>query len=44
MQDGAGDVLDAFHQFDEAVVIAGMDRRESDAAVADHDGGDTVPR
>ena len=40
---GAGNVLDAFHQADQPVVLVGFRRREADAAVADHDGGDAVP-
>ena len=40
---GAGDVLDALHQLDEAVVVGRPHRREADAAVAGHDGGDAVP-
>ena len=39
---GARDVLDALHQFDEPLFLAGPHRRESDSAVAGHDGGDTV--
>ena len=42
-QRGAGDVLDAFHQPDEPVVLVGLHRREADAAVAHHDGGHAVP-
>ena len=44
VQDDAGDVLDALHQLDEALVVGGAHRREADAAVADHHGGDAVPR
>ena len=40
---GAGDVLDAFHQTDEPRVLVGVNRRETDAAVAHDDGGDAVP-
>ena len=34
VQHGAGDVLDAFHQLDEPVVVGRVHRREADAAVA----------
>ena len=44
VQHGAGDVLDAFHQLDEPVVVGRAHRREADAAVADDDRGDAVPR
>ena len=44
VQRGAGDVLDAFHQLDEPVVVVGPARREPDAAVAHHDRRDAVPR
>ncbi len=44
VQRGAGDVLDALHQLDEPVVVGRAHRREADAAVAGHDGGDAVPR
>ena len=44
VQHRAGDVLDAFHQLDEPLVVGGAHRREADAAVADDDGGDAVPR
>ena len=40
---GAGDVLDAFHQPDQPLVLVGLHRREADAAVAHHDGRDAVP-
>ena len=40
----ARDVLDAFHQLDEPVVVGRAHRREADAAVADDDGRDAVPR
>src|SRR6185312_4059235 len=33
---GARNVLDAFHQFDQAVAILDADRREADAAIAHH--------
>ena len=39
----AGDVLHAFHQLDQPVVTIGCGRREPDAAVAHHHGGDAVP-
>ena len=39
----AGDVLDALHQLDQVVLLAGPDGREAHAAVAHHDGGDAVP-
>ncbi len=44
VQRGAGDVLHAFHQLDEAFVLVGAHRREADPAVADHDRGDAVAR
>ena len=44
VQHRAGNVFHAFHQLDEALVVGGMHRREADAAVADHHGGDAVPR
>ena len=37
MQRGAGNILDPFHQFDQAILAAGPDRREADAAIAHHD-------
>src|SRR3546814_11682905 len=40
---GAGDVLDALHQRDQALVVGRAHRREADAAVAGHHGGDPVP-
>ena len=40
----AGDVLDAGHHVDEHVVVLGPARREADAAVAHHRGGDAVRR
>ena len=43
VQRRAGDVLDAFHQLDEALVIGGPNGREADAAVAHHGRRDTVP-
>ena len=39
---GAGDVLDALHHVDELLVVGRAHRREADAAVAEHDGGDAV--
>ena len=39
-----GDVLHALHQLDEPLVAVGGRRREADAAVAHHHGGDAVPR
>ena len=39
----AGDVLDALHQLDQELVVLGPHRREADAAVAHHRGGDAVP-
>src|SRR5690606_7336674 len=44
VQGGAGDVLDAFHELDEAAVIGGSHRGEADAAVAHHHRGDALPR
>src|SRR5947207_50988 len=41
---GAGDVLDALHQLDETLPVAGPARREPHPAVAHDDGGDPVPR
>ena len=43
VQRHAGDVLDAFHQLDEALVVGGPHRGEADAAVAHHGGRDAVP-
>ena len=43
LQRGAGDVLHALHQADEPLVAIRGHRREADAAVAHHDGGDAVP-
>ena len=40
---GAGNVLDALHQRDQPIVSVGRGRREPDAAVAHHHGGDAVP-
>ena len=39
----AGDVLDALHEADQPVALVRRGGREADAAVAHHDGGDTVP-
>ena len=44
MERGAGNVLDALHQLDQLAVVAVVHRREPDAAVAHHHGGDAVPR
>ncbi len=44
VQSGTGNVLDALHEFDEAITIARAYRRETDPAVAHHDGGDAVRR
>src|SRR5262245_33980726 len=41
---GAGDVLDAFHQADQPLVAVGSRRREADAAVAEDERRDAVPR
>ena len=41
---GPGNVLDAFHQVDEDVLVVRPDRREADAAVAHHDGRHAVVR
>ena len=38
-----GNVLDAFHETDEPVVLVGLGRREADAAVAHDDRGHAVP-
>ena len=43
VQRGAGDVLDAFHQRDQPLVLVGTDGGESDAAIAHHGGGHTLP-
>ena len=42
VQRRAGNVFDAFHQFDQQVVVGAFDRREADAAVAHHDGRHAV--
>ena len=41
-QGGAGDVLDALHQPDEALAIGGTNRGEAHPAGAEHDGGGPV--
>jgi hypothetical protein len=43
VQRAAGDVLDALHELDQAVVVGRAHRGEPDAAVAGHDGRDAVP-
>ncbi len=40
---GAGNVLDAFHQLDQALAVLDLHRREADAAIAHHRRGDAVP-
>ena len=40
----AGNVLHALHQLDQPVALLGPGRREPHAAIAEHRGGDTVPR
>jgi hypothetical protein len=42
-QGGAGNVLDTLHQLDQKSLLPGPHRRETDAAVAHHHGGDAVP-
>ncbi|MNN29050.1 hypothetical protein D3C81_1426380 [compost metagenome] len=42
VQGDAGNVLDAFHQLDQALAVALAHRREADAAVAHHHGGHPV--
>ena len=39
----AGNVLDAFHQFDQALAVLDLHRREADAAIAHHRRGDAMP-
>src|ERR1700749_2810480 len=39
----AGDVFDAFHQFDEPLAVALAHRRETHAAIAHDCGGDAMP-
>ena len=43
VQRGAGNVLHALHELDQELVAVAAHRRESDAAVAEHRGGDSVP-
>ena len=43
VHDRAGDVLDAFHQLDQLLAVGRLARREADAAIAHHHGGDAVP-
>ena len=43
VQRRTGDVLNPFHQLDQAFVVARADRRKTDAAVAHHRGGHAVP-
>jgi hypothetical protein len=43
-QDCAGNVLDAFHQVDQVGRLARPHRCEAYAAIAEHRGGDAVPR
>ena len=40
----AGDFLDAFHQIHQRRAMLLLRRREADAAIAEHHGGDAVPR
>ena len=42
-QNGARNILDAFHQIDQVVLGAGLHWGEPDAAIAEHHGGDAVP-
>ena len=42
-ENGAGNVLDAFHQVDQVARGAGPHRREADPAVAEHRGGHAMP-
>ena len=44
VQHRARDVLDAFHELHQRAPLVGPARREADAAVAHHRGGDAVPR
>jgi hypothetical protein len=39
----AGDLLDRFHQADQRLVVLAPHRGEADAAVAEQDGGHTMP-
>ena len=41
-QGSSGDVLDTFHQLDQPVLAAGLDRSESDTAVACDHRGDSM--
>ena len=41
---GAGDVLDRLHQIDQAGAMLGPHRREADAAIAEQDRRDAMPR
>src|SRR6185437_8639631 len=43
VQGDAGNVFDAFHQFDQAVAVGPADRREADPAVSHHHRGHAVP-
>ncbi len=44
VQRGAGNVLDAFHQLDDPIVVVAPAGREPDAAIAHHHRRDAVPR
>src|SRR6185437_1609153 len=43
VQGDAGNVFDAFHQFDQAVAVGPADGREADPAVSHHHRGHAVP-
>ena len=43
MQDGAGDVFHAFHQFDQLIAIRSTAGREANAAIAHHRRGHAMP-
>ena len=43
VQHRAGNVLDALHELHQRLPLVGPARREADAAIADHRGGDAVP-
>ena len=43
VQHRAGNVLDTFHQVDQVGRLARPHRREADAAIAEHRGGDAMP-
>ena len=43
VHDRAGDVLDAFHQLDQAFAVGGLAGGEADAAIAHDGGGDAMP-